>query len=98
MNGLAGLPLVAAKVLEDYFSGWEFSLRSVRSKPQAGLPSLQHHSWERSPGKIHVKNSRVSVFQGEMAGDAECLKWPMHKTLFAAFILGSGRGRAEWTR
>ena len=39
-RGLARLPQVAAEVLEGYFSDWGFPLRSVRCKPQAGLPSL----------------------------------------------------------
>ena len=43
-RGLDGLPQVAAEVLEGYLSGQGEFLRSVRSKPQAGLSSLQHQS------------------------------------------------------
>ena len=41
LRGLAELPWVAAKVLEEYFSGeGRVPPRSVESKPQAGLPSI----------------------------------------------------------
>ena len=46
-RGLAGLPWVAAEVLKGYFSGWGFPLRSMGTKPQARLHSLEHPE----PGK-----------------------------------------------
>ena len=45
-RGLAGLPRVAAEVLELYFSSGGFLLRSVVPKPQAELPRLQYQSQE----------------------------------------------------
>ena len=38
---LAGLPQVAAEILEGYFSGWGFHLRIVGYKPQAGVYSFR---------------------------------------------------------
>ena len=53
--------------------GEGFPLRSVGSKPQSGLPSLQHQSQKGTQKHPAVKSSRGSVSQGEMAGDAESL-------------------------
>ena len=44
MEVLAGLPWVAAEVPKGYFSSQDVPLRSVGSKPQAELPSLEHQS------------------------------------------------------
>ena len=43
-RGLAGLPWLAAEVPGGYFRGQGLPLRSVVSKLQAGLPSLQHQN------------------------------------------------------
>ena len=45
-GGLAGLLRVVAEVPEGYFSGQGFSLRTVVSKHQAGLPSIEHQRWK----------------------------------------------------
>ena len=74
-------------------------LRSVGSKPQAGLPSLQHQSlkstqitssWEKWQG--------VSLPGTESCRCREPFKGQMHKFSFAATYLGSGKRRAERTR
>ena len=46
VRGLSGLPWVAAKVLQGYFSSLGVSLRKMGSKPRAGPPSLQHQIWK----------------------------------------------------
>ena len=43
-KGLAGLSCVAAEVPEGNFRAGGLPLRSVGSKPQARLPTLQHQS------------------------------------------------------
>ena len=45
-----------------------------------------------------MKSSGVSVYQGEMAGDAENLLKGQHtKFQLQPLTLGSSRGRVEWT-
>ena len=69
------------------------------SKPQAGLPSLQHQSGKRTQLTSNYESSRVSVCQGEMAGDLENhLKGQCTKFCWQPLTPGSGKGRAECTR
>ena len=51
-RGLAGLLRAAAKVQGAISVARGLPLRSVGSKPQAGLPSVQHQSQERNPDNI----------------------------------------------
>ena len=54
-QGLARLTQAAAEVPEGYFSGQGWvPLRSVRSKHQAGPPSLEHQHQERNPNNIRL--------------------------------------------
>ena len=74
-------------------------MRSVGSKPQAGLPSLQHQSQKGTQKHPAVKSSRGSVSQGETAGDANSLLKGQHtKFYLQPLTLGSGKRRAEQTR
>ena len=54
MRGLAGLPRPPAKVLKGYFSSQGVSLESMVSKPEAGLPSLQHQNQEGNPNNMRL--------------------------------------------
>ena len=54
MRGLAGLPWVVAKVPEGNSVVRGFPLRNVVSKPQNGLPSLQHQSQEKNLDNIQL--------------------------------------------
>ena len=95
-RGLAGLPWVAAEVLEGNSVARGFP---VGSKPQAWLTSLQHQSQKEPIKPMALKISKVSVCQGEMAGDAKCLlKGQCTKFHLQPLSLGSSKGRAEWTR
>ena len=51
---LVGFPQAAAEVLEGYFISWGIPLRSVGSKPQAELPSIQNQNQERNPDNIQL--------------------------------------------
>ena len=83
VRGLARITGWQLKFWRDISVARSFSLRSMRSKFQAGLTSLQQWRWKRNPN-----NSRVSVCLGEIARDREPLKGPMHKILFAVIRPG----------
>ena len=77
-----------------------FPLRSVGSKPQAGLPSLQHQSQKGTQKTPSYEKQQGFCQPGrETAGDSErLLKSQCTKFYLQPHTLGSSRGRAEWTR
>ena len=97
-RGLAGLLRMTAEVLEGYFGGWGFPWRSVESKPQAGLPSLQHQSWKGTQITSSSEKQQGFCRLGHMVGDANSLLKGQHiKFHLQTLTLDCGRGRAEWT-
>ena len=88
-RGLAGLPRAAAEVLEGYFSGHRVPLRSVGSKSQAGLPSLQHQSWKETQKTSSCEKQQGFCLPGtDNWRFREPLKGPTHKISFAAIYPG----------
>ena len=76
-----------------------FPLRSVVSKPQSWLPSLQHQNWKGTHITSSCENSRVSVCQGEAAGDADSLlKDQSIEFHLQPLTLGTSKRRAERTK
>ena len=98
--GLAGLPQGAAQLPEGYLSRQGIPLRIVGSKPQAGLPSLQHQSQKRNPENIQLwKAAEFLSTRERWAEDTErLLKDQLTKFCLQPLTLDSVRGRAEWTR
>ena len=76
-----------------------FHLRSVGSKPQAELPSLEHHSWKGTQITSTCNKHRGFCLPGRDGWRfREPLTGSTHKISFVATYLGSTRGRPEWTR
>ena len=77
MEVLAGLPWVAAEVPKGYFSSQDVPLRSVGSKPQAGLPSLQHQSQKVAQISSSCEKQQGFCLPGRNVWRGrECLKQP----------------------
>lgn len=51
-EGGLGLQWLTAEVLEGYFCGLDLPLKSVGSKPQTGIPGLEHQNQERNPNNF----------------------------------------------
>ena len=89
VKGLAALPWVAAEVPEGYFSSWGFPLRSVGSKPQAWLPSLQHQIWKETQITFSCEKQQGFYLPGRDSWRyREPLKGPTHKISFVATYPG----------
>ena len=88
-------PKVAAEDLEWYFNGWGLPLRSVRSKHQAGLPSLWRQSWKRTQiTSICEKQQGFCLLRRDGWRLREPLKGPKPKISFA----NTHRGLQQWER
>ena len=71
-------------------------LRSVGSKPQAGLPSLQHQSPKRNQITSSCeKQLGFSLPWTESWSYREPFKEPTHKFHLQSLILGSSKGRGQ---
>ena len=84
---LAGLPWIATEVLERNFSdqGW-IPLRSVESKPKAGLLSLQQQSWKGTQVISSFEKQQGFYLPGRDGWrHREPIKVPTHTILFAAY-------------
>lgn len=70
------------------------------SKLQDGILSPEHQNQEMCPHKLlAVESNRVSVLQWKVARNAgTVMKGQYSKFCLLKVSLGSGRGRAEWTR
>ena len=67
--------------------------------PKLGSPACSTRAGKEPRSHPIVKSRRVSVCQGVMVRDAgSLLKGQPTKFSLQPLTLGSGRGRAEWTR
>ena len=89
VRGLAEFPKVAAEVLEGYFGSEGFPLKSMGSKPQAGLASLQHQSQKGTQIKSSYKKQQGFCQTGRDGWRCrELFKGPKHRILFAVTYPG----------
>ena len=90
---LAGLPWVGAEVSKGYFSGQGFSLRSVGSKHQAGLPSLQNQARKGTQITSSCEKQQAFCLPGRNGWICrEPLKGPTHTFCLQPLTLGSSKG------
>ena len=75
-----------------------FPLRNVGSKPQAGLPNLQPENQERNPYNTWLWKASGFCLPGRHRDAESLLKGKWTKFCLQPLTLGSGRGRAKWTR
>ena len=89
MRGRAGLPQVAAEVQRDIAVARGLLLRSVRSKPQTGVHSLQHQRQKGTQITSSCEKQKGFCLLGR--DGQRCrkpLKGPTHKISFAATYAG----------
>ena len=87
VRGLAGLPSVAAEVLEGYFRGWGIPLRSVRSKAWPRLPSLQSQSLKSTQIPFSCEKWQgCSLLEMDNWRCKEPFKGPTHKFFICSHL------------
>ena len=98
-EGWLGSHAQQLKFQRDISEAGGFPLICVGSKPQVGLPSLQHQSWENDLDNIQPWKTVGFLSTRERQLEIESvLKGQCTKFCLQPLTLGCSRGRAGWTR